>query len=143
MPTPHAELTLRASGDGPVTLLSWTARKRGPGVTWSNLGTIGATIDTFARFDPALVKAELGRLRPAMIVVAFGTNEGFDDTTDPSAYAARYAASLRALHEAAPGAAILAIGPPDGNRAATATAACPPARRRHRLERAPAPCRST
>ena len=124
VPTPHAQLTLRSQGDGPVTLLSWTAQKARPGVTWSNLGTIGATIDTFARFDPTLVKAELDRLRPALIVIAFGTNEGFDDTSDPSAYATRYAACLRALHAAAPRAAFLVIGPPDGNRAATGTA-CP------------------
>ena len=124
VPTPQAQLTLRSQGNGPVTLLSWTAQKRRPGVTWSNLGTIGATVDTFARFDPALVKAELDRLRPALIVIAFGTNEGFDDTTDPAAYAARYTASLRALHAAAPYAAILVIAPPDGNRADTGTA-CP------------------
>lgn len=125
VPTAHAELTLQARGNGPVTLLSWTAQNHRPGVTWSNLGTIGATIDTFGRFDPALVKAELDHLRPAMIVVAFGTNEGFDDASDPTAYQARYAARLRALHEAAPGAAILVIGPPDGNRAGAGTA-CPP-----------------
>jgi hypothetical protein len=121
---PGRSVTLRALGDGPVTVLSWTAAKRRGGVTWSNLGTIGATIDTFARFDPGLVRSELERLRPALILVAFGTNEGFDDSIDPVAYRARYAARLRGLHQAAPYASIIVIGAPDGNRRGRASA-CP------------------
>jgi lysophospholipase L1-like esterase len=119
------KLVLHAGGDGPTTVLSWTAMKHRPGVTWSNLGTIGATIDTLGRFDPNLVKAELDHLQPVLILIAFGTNEGFDDTTDPAAYEARYAASLRMLHEAAPRAAILVVGAPDGSRKGSATAKCP------------------
>lgn len=122
----HPEVSLRSRGDGPVTLLSWSVRRHRPGVTWSNLGTIGATIDTLGRFDPVLVKAELEHARPALIVVAFGTNEGFNDQIDPGAYAASYAANLAALRAAAPQAAILVVGPPDGNRRAGAgMQACP------------------
>jgi lysophospholipase L1-like esterase len=116
VPTSPASLTLRTRGNGPVAIASWTTHSIHPGITWSNLGTIGATIDTFGRFDPALMAAELQRLRPVLILVAFGTNEGFKDSTDPAEYAARYAARLRALHAAAPAAAILVIGPPDGTR---------------------------
>jgi lysophospholipase L1-like esterase len=116
VPARGADVTIRTRGDGPVTILSWTAQSRRRGVTWSNLGTIGATIDTFARFDAELVSAELRRLQPALILVAFGTNEGFKDSTDPHGYEARYAAQLRALHAEAPGAAILIVGPPDGTR---------------------------
>jgi lysophospholipase L1-like esterase len=125
VPTRGAEVTLRTRGDGPVAILSWTAQGRRRGVTWSNLGTIGATIDTFARFDPDLVSAELRRLQPALILVAFGTNEGFNDATDPHEYEARYAARLRALRAGAPGAAILVVGPPDGARRGAGDQ-CPP-----------------
>lgn len=125
VPTSRAELTLRTRGDGPVAILSWTAQSRRRGVTWSNLGTIGATIDTFARFDRALVSAELTRLQPALILVAYGTNEGFNDATDPHDYEARYAAQLRALYADAPSAAIVVVGPPDGNRHGQG-AKCPP-----------------
>jgi lysophospholipase L1-like esterase len=111
-----ATLHLRAVGDGPVDLLSWTVQRAVPGVTYSNLGTIGARIDLLGRFDPALVRAELDRLHPALMLIAFGTNEGFDDSTNMATYPAVYAARVQALHEAAPYAALVIIGPPDGNR---------------------------
>ena len=126
LPNAHG-VTLRTRGDGPVDLLSWTALRHHAGVTWSNLGTIGATADLIGRWNPAFVTAELGRLHPALILVAFGTNEGFHNALDVHAYQAAYAARLRLLHEAAPEAAILVIGPPDGSRHAAkgAEGACP------------------
>jgi lysophospholipase L1-like esterase len=126
LPNAHG-VTLRTRGDGRVDLLSWTALRHHPGVTWSNLGTIGATADLIGRWNPGFVTAELGRLHPALILVAFGTNEGFHNSLDVHAYQAAYAERLRLLHTAAPQAAILVIGPPDGSRHATRAAdgACP------------------
>jgi lysophospholipase L1-like esterase len=109
-------LTLRARGDGPVDVLAWGIGRDHPGVEYANLGTIGATVELIGRWDPAFVAAELGRLRPAAMLVAFGTNEGFHDDTDPASYAATYAANVEMLHGGAPGSAVLVIGPPDGNR---------------------------
>jgi lysophospholipase L1-like esterase len=125
---PNAQgVTVRTRGDGPVDLLSWTALRHHPGVTYSNMGTIGATAGLIGRWDPAIVGAELTRLHPALILVAFGTNEGFHDATDIPAYTAEYAARLRMLRTASPGSAILVIGPPDGSRHAAdgAPSACP------------------
>jgi lysophospholipase L1-like esterase len=131
LPNAHG-VTVRARGDGPVDLLSWTALRHHRGVTYSNLGTIGATADLIGRWDPAFVNAELARLHPALILVAFGTNEGFRDTLDVQAYQVAYAARLRLLHDAAPKAAILVMGPPDGSRRAAngAASACPGESRR-------------
>jgi lysophospholipase L1-like esterase len=130
---PNAQgVTLRTKGDGPVDLLSWTALRHHAGVTYSNLGTIGATADLIGRWDPGFVTAELSRLHPALILVAFGTNEGFRDDLDIQAYKTAYAARLRLLHDAAPKSAILVIGPPDGSRhaASDAASACPSDSRR-------------
>jgi lysophospholipase L1-like esterase len=124
-----AGLTLRARGNGPVDVLSWSSVQAGPGVAYSNLGTIGATIGVVGRWNPALVRAELARLHPALILIAFGTNEGFADSTDVGSYPALYAARVEELHEAAPQAAIAIIGPPDGTRAMKsepAASVCPP-----------------
>ncbi len=75
---------VRARGDGPVDLLSWTAEAPGPGVTWSNLGTIGAqVIADWRRWEPAVLAWEAQQMQPALIVLAFGTNEGFRDATGP------------------------------------------------------------
>ena len=83
-------ITVQARGDGPVDLLSWDVRRDAPGVLVDNLGTIGATIDLLGRFDPDIVRTELQHLQPALLLVAFGTNEGFNDTLDIDGYRQRY-----------------------------------------------------
>lgn len=110
-------LTVHARGDGPVALLSWRARQRGRGVTWSNLGTPGATVGLLRRWDPALVATELQHEAPALVVVAFGTNEGFrnrPDLDDP----ADFGRAMAVLRAGAPAASFLVMTPPDGVRRA-------------------------
>jgi lysophospholipase L1-like esterase len=109
-------LTVRTHADGPVDVLAWRVGRDTAGVTWSNLGTVGATVGIMDRWDPAVVRQELDHLKPALIVIAFGTNEGFHDDTDVAAYQSYFAARLHALHEAAPDAALLVLGPPDAER---------------------------
>ena len=101
---------------GAVDMLSWRARRAERGVTWSNLGTIGATVALPQRWDPGIVRAELAHENSALIVLAFGSNEGFDDTTDLAVYADRYRSTIDMLQEGAPGASLLLLGPPDGVR---------------------------
>jgi lysophospholipase L1-like esterase len=105
-----------AQGDGPVDVLSWSVRRAAGGVTWSNLGTIGATIEIVGRWDPRLMHSEGGTLAPALVIVAFGTNEGFKDSQDMLAYPGLVRDALRALRAAAPGAAMMVLGPPGGVR---------------------------
>ena len=115
-------LSVHARGDGPVAVLSWRARARS-GVTWSNLGTPGATAGLLRRWDPGLVAAELRHEAPALVVLAFGTNEGFrnrPDLDDP----ADFGRALALLRAGAPGASILVALPPDGVRR-TAGGDCP------------------
>ncbi|WP_426954984.1 GDSL-type esterase/lipase family protein [Muricoccus radiodurans] len=117
LPTSAAtrQVTLRSAGDGPVELLGWSAARESAGILYANLGTIGATIDTARRWDPAIVRTELAHLRPSLILVAFGTNEGFREELDVPAYARRYAETVRAWQAAAPGAAVVVMGPADGD----------------------------
>lgn len=120
LPVPSAPgsgtLTIRSRGDGPVDVLAWSVSRGRPGVIYANLGTIGASVDLMDRWDRTLLHEELAHLAPSLIVLAFGTNEGFRDGPDPVAYAASFAARLRDLHAAVPGAALLVLGPPDGDR---------------------------
>jgi len=113
-PAHHAEL--RASGRPPVDLLGWAVERRAPGIVYENHGTIGATVDLLGRLTPAAVSFELDERRPALLIVAFGTNEGFDETLDAARYAARFHGLVAALQHQAPGASVLVLGPPDGNR---------------------------
>ena len=118
LPATPGSHTLTASphGDGPVELLSWDTERPGPGVLYENFGTIGATVDIMGRWDRAIVRTELAHRDPALILIAFGTNEGFGHLADPAAYEQMFIQRVQSVREAAPGAAIVIIGPPDGNR---------------------------
>lgn len=120
-------LTVRAHGDGPVDLLAWSIARGKPGAIYANLGTIGASVDLLDTWDQAILRQDIAHLAPSLIVIAFGTNEGFRDSTDLTAYAATFAARLRDLRAAAPGAALLVLGPPDGERHRNARSGAPPA----------------
>lgn len=110
---PTAFAQLRISG-GPVRLFSWAAqRASGGGVSVSNLGVIGAQVSSLLSRDRRVIEAEMAAYRPDLILLAFGTNEGFDDGVDPADYAATYREALMLLRGVAPGAAIVAVGPPD------------------------------
>ncbi len=82
----------------------------------SALGVIGATLNDLAVRDPAVVRAELDAWRPDLIVLAFGTNEGFDPFLDPFAYEALLRGQIAQLRTLAPRADILILGAPDAQR---------------------------
>lgn len=128
LPVPASPtLSLQTRGDGAVDVLAWSIARGTSGVIYANLGTIGATVGLMDAWDPALLHQDIAHLAPSLIILAFGTNEGFHDNVDLAAYAADFAARLHDLHTAAPDAALLVIGPPDGDR-------------RRASQTAPAPC---
>ena len=120
LPLDHAarRVELRASGKPPVALLGWTVERHEPGVIYENHGTIGATVDLLAQMTPAAVAYELSVRQPALLVIAFGTNEGFADNLDLDRYGPRFQSEVAMLRRAAPGVPVLIIGAPDGNRVA-------------------------
>jgi lysophospholipase L1-like esterase len=61
----------------PVSLTSWMTQRSTGGVILSNLGVVGARFEHFARTDDRVIEAELRQLRPDLLVVAYGTNEGY------------------------------------------------------------------
>lgn len=130
LPKSARRLELRPSGDGPVSLLSWTVGRRRAGIVYENMGIIGATVNIVARWEPVLLRWELGMRRPSLIVVAYGTNEGFDDSLAAAAYTESFQRHVRALQTAAPQASILILGPPDANRY---NKRCPESRREKRV----------
>jgi lysophospholipase L1-like esterase len=110
------EVELSGAGPAPARLIGWTVERRGPGVIYENHGTIGAKMTLLGRMSRAAVARELADSRPALLIVAFGTNEGFDDDLDLHRYAADFRRNLDALQRMAPRTAVLVLGPPDGNR---------------------------
>ena len=127
---PGRFMAVSPAGDGPIELMSWTVERRRPGVVYDSHGIVGATIHILGDWDADTMARELRRRDPAMIVVAYGTNEGFHDSLDPAAYEAAFAERLASLRRLAPRSALLVVGPPDANRLAqgcgTAVAGCDP-----------------
>ncbi len=113
---PGRELTVRAKGDGEIKVHSWMVGNLRPGVNYVNLGLPRATALTPERWSPSLLAADLKSLEPSLIILTYGTIEGFDDTLNMPAYEQRLLQVIGRMKIAAPEASFLIIGPPDGAR---------------------------
>jgi lysophospholipase L1-like esterase len=111
----NAARTLRliAADRRKVTILDYGIEGGSGGIVYDALGVVGATIGILDRWDGATVQQQIAQAQPALIVLAFGTNEAYADAIDEAAYAGQYAGAIRSLKAAAPNAAIAVIGPPD------------------------------
>ncbi|MCW5747877.1 MAG: hypothetical protein KIT36_16930 [Alphaproteobacteria bacterium] len=111
-----ANVELRPRGNGPVDVADWAVYRRGPGVVLTSHGFSGAQVNLLGRWNELFVAEQMRYLHPALIIVAFGTNEGFASQERLGDYAAEFRGRLEALRRAAPGASIVVVGPPDANR---------------------------
>jgi lysophospholipase L1-like esterase len=104
-----------------VSITSFATFRRASGVVLSNLGVVGAQLAHFSRTSDAVVQAELAAYRPDLIVLAFGTNEGFSAGLALDAYEEALRTQIvRIRRLAGVEVPILLLGPPD---AATRTPA--------------------
>jgi lysophospholipase L1-like esterase len=117
-PGAHAirEIAVRSTSDAPVTVTNINVERDGDGVSYLSLGFPGATVQVLQRLNTANLSDDLRRLEPDVIVLAFGTNEGFNDALDIGAYAAAYQSVIDRLKRLQPGASLVMIGPPDAAR---------------------------
>lgn len=114
--------TLDLRPAGPQALAySLSVEREGPGVILSNLGVVGATLRDLAARDEAVAAAELAEWAPALIIVAFGTNEGFEDDLNPAAYEALLRQQIARLKRLSPGSALMILGAPDALRTGAAS----------------------
>lgn len=86
------------------------------GVAVSNLGVVGATLRDLAARDDAIVAMQLANWRVSLIVLAYGTNEGFEDALDPAAYEGLLRGQVNRLRRLAPDASLMILGAPDALR---------------------------
>ena len=116
---PAARLRLVQEGAGVVLDTVWTETLK-PGVIVSNLGLTGSTLRDLAGRDNRMLETELGTWGPALVVLAYGVNEGFEDGLNPVAYEALMRAQIERLRFDAPGASLLILGAPDAQRSGVA-----------------------
>lgn len=96
----------------PVRLLGW-ATDRDSGVTYEALGINGAQASIFYRWKETMIADDLKDRNPALIVLAYGSNEASDPNWTGESYQAMFSALLKRLHQWSPEASILVIGPTD------------------------------
>jgi len=99
--------------DGPATLYSWATYSGAPGVVVSNLGVVGSKLTQMAMNGDQVLGAELGAYRPDLIVIAYGTNEGFDARISIEDYELNLTEQIRRVRRLAPGVPILLLEAPD------------------------------
>jgi len=109
---PATNADLSVSG-GPATLTSWATFHDHGGVALSNLGVVGSQLVHWARTDDAVLSEELAAYRPDLIVIAFGTNEGFAPRVNDFEYEATLRTQIGRIRRLAGNVPILLLGAPD------------------------------
>ncbi len=117
IPTNGAKaLELRTRDARPVDVADWAIYRRERGIVLSSFGFVGAQIGILDHWSPENLKFQLQSLAPALVILAFGTNEGFQPPSELKDYEAEFSAKLSQLQSILPRASIVVVGPPDGNR---------------------------
>jgi hypothetical protein len=110
---PVGTASVTTEDEGIVTITSFgTFRKRG-GVVLSNLGVVGSQLSHFGRTDDDVVRAEFAAYRPDLIVLAYGTNEGFAPSGSGGNFEAVIRAQVQRIRRLAPDVPIMLLGAPD------------------------------
>lgn len=89
----------------------WTERPQG--VIVSNLGVPGSQLQFLGRADDATIAAQFRALPPDLVVLAFGTNEGFAPFFDAARLETQIREQVGRIRRLAGPVPILLIGPPD------------------------------
>lgn len=110
--SPQSHVDLATEG-GPVTLTSWATFADKGGVALSNLGVVGSQLIHFGRTDDQVVAEELRAYDPDLIVIAFGTNEGFAARMSPFEYEAILRSQIARIRRLAGNVPILLWSAPD------------------------------
>jgi len=108
-------LELRTLDRAPVRLFGWTLDDT-RGATFETLGINGAQASVILDWDETIWASELAARNPALVILAYGTNEANSRKWTLEQYRADLNAVLARVRHAVPGVAILMVGPPDCGR---------------------------
>ena len=108
---PHRFL-LRTLDARPTRVFGWVA-DRAAGVTYEALGINGAEATVMLKWNESMLATYLQRREPALIVLAYGTNEASDPYWQRESYREAFARLVARLRQAAPAAGILVLAPGD------------------------------
>jgi lysophospholipase L1-like esterase len=96
----------------PVRLFGWVAENT-TGVTYEELGINGAQASIVLGWNEETLRSNIERRDPALIVLAYGTNEAGRKDWTLKSYREMYSQLIQRLRMDAPAATILVVSPPD------------------------------
>jgi len=96
----------------PVRLFGWVA-ENSTGVTYETLGINGARASMALGWDEAMLRSNIERRNPGLIVIAYGTNEAGQKDLSLAGHRETMLQLIARFRQASPTATILVIGPPD------------------------------
>lgn len=109
---PQPAVSVAVEG-GPVTITSWASFRDAGGVALSNVGVVGSQFVHFSRNDDAVVAEELRSYQPDLIVLAFGTNEGFAPRVSAQEFEIVLRSQIGRIRRLAGRVPMLLLGAPD------------------------------
>jgi len=112
LPPGGHEITLRSMHFAPLRLFGWTA-DNSRGITFETLGINGAQASVLLDANEQIWASEVARRAPALVILAYGTNEANSRAFSAEQYRSDLTAIIGRVHRAAPAASILLVGPPD------------------------------
>ncbi len=111
---PRQHLQLTTSG-GSVSILSWATFGDEGGVALSNLGVSGTQLKDLAERNERVMATEFDAYQPDLIILAYGTNEGYVPHADVAAYEALLREQISRLRRLSHDTPILVLGAPDAD----------------------------
>jgi lysophospholipase L1-like esterase len=111
-PAGSHEYIVSTASSAPVRLFGWVAQNHS-GITYETLGINGAQAGLLLDWNQPILAGEMTARDPALIVVAYGTNEALSRSWTAAEYRNAFTAVIRRLRADAPVASILIVGPPD------------------------------
>ncbi len=111
-PAGSHEYRVTTASDAPVRLFGWVAQNHS-GITYETLGINGAKAGLMLDWNQPILAGEMAARDPALIVVAYGTNEALSRSWTQAEYRSAFSEVIHRLRADAPVASILIVGPPD------------------------------
>lgn len=112
----HLPVDLTFASNVGIVVGGWNIQsQRTTGVLYSSLGINGATFDVVDKWQAGWLET-LKALRPDLLILAYGTNEAYDNSLDLARYEARLKDKMIMLRNALPATVLLVTGAPDSIR---------------------------
>ena len=125
LPAHGTTAVISPAGGGRTTVLWHGVGNERPGVRYVNFGLIGATAAVMNRWSDAIVKNDIAAIKPDLVVIGYGTNDGFNDNLAAKTFQNRITHLIDLVRAVSPDTEFLLIGPADGQRhGAVSQASC-------------------